>query len=169
VELLDADMRRQAGAVIQACRDAGVRLVAVEASTGGLLTGMLTLIPGASAVVDRAVVVYSNESKPEILHVPVEFFIEHGSVSEPAARAMAHSGLALAPLAHLCVAVTGVEGPGGTSAAKPAGLVHLAAVQRSKPGVLHEAHHFGDIGRELVRRASVEAAFALVLRRLHEA
>ena len=69
--------------------------------------------------------------------------------------------------AQVSIAVTGVAGPGSDSDAKPAGLVHLACA-RSGAGAIHERHAFGDIGRDAVRRATVEAALDLVLRRIEE-
>ena len=66
--------------------------------------------------------------------------------------------------AHLAVAVTGVAGPGGGTAMKPVGLVHIAACRENR-SILHEAHRFGDIGRSEIRFKSVEAALEL-LRRL---
>jgi nicotinamide-nucleotide amidase len=63
--------------------------------------------------------------------------------------------------ADFSIAVTGVAGPGGGTAAKPVGLVHLAAARRG--GVtLHQEIRFGDLGRGTVRLKSVEAALALI-------
>lgn len=64
--------------------------------------------------------------------------------------------------ADLALAVTGIAGPGGGSAAKPVGLVHIACAQRDR-WTVHERHVFaGD--RAAVRAASVEAALALLMR-----
>jgi nicotinamide-nucleotide amidase len=100
-----------------------------------------------------------------MLGVPAAMVAEHGAVSEPVARAMAEGALA-ASRAQLSIAVTGVAGPGSDSQAKPAGLVHLAAARDGKD-TLHEVHEFGDNGRDAVRRATVEAALDLILRRLN--
>jgi nicotinamide-nucleotide amidase len=59
------------------------------------------------------------------------------------------------------VAVTGVAGPGGGTAAKPVGLVHLAVQQRGgKP--VHRECRFGDIGRREIRLATVRVAFEMI-------
>jgi nicotinamide-nucleotide amidase len=65
--------------------------------------------------------------------------------------------------AQLAIAVTGVAGPGGGTALKPVGLVHMAACRKGR-STLHEEHRFGDIGRTEVRLKTVEAALALLLR-----
>ncbi len=166
--MFDDTIHDKARAVLDACREAGAMLAVAESCTGGLLAAALTEIPGASDVVERGFVTYSYESKSDMLGVPRDTILAHGAVSEPVARAMAEGALARAdPRALVSIAVTGVAGPGSDSDAKPAGLVHLAAARRGAD-TLHEAHQFGDIGRDPVRRASVEAALDLVLRRLTE-
>ncbi|HRE43615.1 MAG TPA: CinA family protein, partial [Terricaulis sp.] len=121
-------------------------------------------VPGASAVLERGFVTYSNAAKSELLGVPAALIAQHGAVSEPVARAMAEGALAHAR-AQLSVAVTGIAGPGGGSAEKPVGLVHIAAALKGG-AVLHEEKRFGDIGREAVQRETVAAALALVMRLL---
>ncbi len=163
--MFDDAIHDKARVVLDACRAARLMLVGAESCTGGLVVGALTEIPGSSDVVERGFVTYSDAAKSEMLGVPPTLIERHGAVSEPVARAMAEGALARAR-AQLGIAVTGVAGP-GASVAKPAGLVHLAAARRGK-GVLHEKHEFGDIGRDAVRRAPVEAALNLILRRLVE-
>ncbi|MEE8275217.1 MAG: CinA family protein [Alphaproteobacteria bacterium] len=162
--MFDDAIRDKARAVLDACRAQGLMLVVAESCTGGLVAGALTEIAGASDVVERGFVTYSYESKTAMLGVPAETIAGHGAVSEEVARAMAEGALALSR-AQIAIAVTGVAGPGSDSQAKPAGLVHLAAARDGKD-TLHEKREFGDAGRGAVRRASVEAALDLVLRRL---
>jgi len=78
------------------------------------------------------------------------------------ARAMAEGALAHSS-ADVAVAVTGVAGPDGGTAAKPVGLVHFAAARRGGE-ILHRECRFGDIGRSQVRLTSVREALQLVLR-----
>ncbi len=165
--MFDESIHDRARAVLDACRAARLMLVCAESCSGGLVIGALTEIPGSSDVVERGFVTYSNRAKTEMLGVPPALIESHGAVSEPVVCAMAEGALVRAH-AQVSVAVTGIAGPGGDSAAKPAGLVHLAAARRGK-GVLHEKHEFGDVGRDTVRRATVAAALDLILRRLAEA
>ena len=156
----------KAAQVIDACRDAQLLMVTAESCTGGLLTGALTAIPGSSDVIDRGYITYSLHGKIEMIGVPAQMLGEHGAVSAPVARAMAGGALARClPRIKLAVAITGVAGPGSTSPTKAAGLVYLAVAQDGR-GILEEKCEFGDIGRNEVRLASVEAALDLILKRL---
>lgn len=149
-----------AEAVLSEARDKNLRLALAESCTGGLVAALLTEIPGASDVVERGFVTYSNRAKTEMLGVSAEFIKQKGAVSEEVARAMAEGALTHSA-AQLAVAVTGVAGPSGGTAEKPVGLVHFATA-RADNKVLHEAHHFGDIGRAKIRLKSVEAALKLL-------
>ncbi|HVY43441.1 MAG TPA: CinA family protein [Hyphomicrobiaceae bacterium] len=143
-------------------RKAGFKLATAESCTGGLIAGVLTEIPGSSDVVERGFVTYSNAAKSQMLGVSERLLAEHGAVSREVALAMAEGALAHSG-ADVSVAVTGVAGPGGGSAMKPVGLVHLAAARRGGR-TLHEELRFGDIGRSQIRLKSVEAGLVLIRR-----
>ena len=154
------DQVARAAALLDRCRAAGYRIATAESCTGGLIAGLLTEIPGSSAVVERGFVVYSNEAKQELLGVPALTIRAHGAVSEETARAMAEGAL-VASLADLAVSVTGIAGPGGGSAEKPVGLVWFACARRGGEVVTH-VERYGAVGRSEVRLASVGAALALL-------
>ncbi len=80
-------------------------------------------------------------------------------MSEPVARAMAEGAKATSR-ADVAVAITGVAGPGGGSAEKPVGLVHLASA--SPGGTRHLERRYGDLGRTEIRRAAVADALGLL-------
>jgi nicotinamide-nucleotide amidase len=100
-----------------------------ESCTGGLITHRLTEVPGISSALLESAVTYSNESKVRRLGVPEDLLRRYGAVSEEAARAMA-IGIARTSGATLGVAVTGIAGPGGGTAAKPVGLCYVAVNDR---------------------------------------
>jgi nicotinamide-nucleotide amidase len=152
-------LRAEAAALLATCRAAALRIVTAESCTGGLIAALLTEIAGSSDVVDRGMVVYSNEAKAEQLGVPPALIDSNGAVSEPVARAMAEGALQHANAA-LSIAVTGVAGPGGGTAQKPVGLVHFASARRGGATV-HARHVFpGD--RAAIRMASVAVALGLL-------
>ncbi len=157
--MFDAEILDAARRLLDELRAADLAIATAESCTGGLIIGALTEIPGSSDVVERGFITYSNEAKLTMLGVPAETLATHGAVSEPVARAMAHGALVHSE-ADVTVAVTGVAGPGGGSAAKPVGLVHIAAAMIGRD-TIHREHHFGDIGRAGIRRATILAAFDL--------
>lgn len=132
-----------------------------ESCTGGLIAGALTEISGSSAVVDRGFVTYTNAAKMEMLGVQEQTLARFGAVSEETARQMVHGAL-FRSRAAFAVAVTGIAGPGGGSAEKPVGLVHLAAKSR-QGALMHHKMLYGDIGRDKVRLATVKTALEMLL------
>jgi len=138
------------------------RMVATaESCTGGLIAGALTEIPGSSSVVDRGFVTYTNAAKMEMLGVQEQTLARFGAVSKETALQMAHGAL-FRSHADLAVAVTGIAGPGGGSAEKPVGLVHLAAKARNG-ALIHHEMRYGDIGRDKVRLATVKTALEMLI------
>ncbi|HWA92215.1 MAG TPA: CinA family protein [Rhizomicrobium sp.] len=160
--LFSSPLLRLAESVIAEAREKKLRIATAESCTGGLIAGLLTEIPGSSDVFERGFLVYSNRAKQDMLNVPGDLIADMGAVSEAVARMMAEGAVENSN-AHMAVAVTGIAGPGGGTAMKPVGLVHIAAARENR-SLLHEAHRFGDIGRTEVRLKAVEAALELLAR-----
>ncbi len=100
----------------------GWMMATAESCTGGMIAAACTDLAGSSQWFERGFVTYSNEAKTEMLSVDAALIADHGAVSEVVARAMAH-GAARHSRAQVAVAVTGIAGPTGGSAAKPVGTV----------------------------------------------
>ncbi len=161
--MFDAMLIEKAERLLKTCGERHMRVATAESCTGGLIAALLTEIPGSSVVIGRSFITYSNRAKREVLNVPAELLQQHGAVSEQVVRAMAQNTFDMTT-AHLTVAVSGIAGPGGGSAEKPAGTVHMATA--TADGVTHMCHQFGDIGRTQVRLATVNAAMDMMLGRL---
>lgn len=114
-----------AHAVASLLSETGMTLAVAESCTGGLITHLLTEVPGISSSLLMGVVAYSNQAKTEQLAVPEKTLLAHGAVSEEVALAMA-SGVRKAASADIGIAVTGIAGPTGGSGEKPIGLVYIA-------------------------------------------
>jgi nicotinamide-nucleotide amidase len=144
--------------VLEACRAHRLSLAVAESCTGGLVAARLTSIAGASDVFRGALVAYDDDVKLAQLAVSEETLAAYGAVSAETAAAMAH-GSREALGADVSVAVTGVAGPGGGTAEKPVGLVHLHG---TAPGAdLARALQLpGE--REAVRRRAAAAALHLL-------
>jgi len=146
-------------------RAKGALLVTAESCTGGWVSQAVTAIAGSSEWFERGFVVYSNAAKEELLGVRRETLQRYGAVSEQTARELALGALARSK-GTISVAVTGVAGPSGGSAAKPVGFVCFAWA--TKAGAKSETRNFaGD--REAVRRESVVRALEGVLEALDSA
>jgi nicotinamide-nucleotide amidase len=137
--------------------------VSAESCTGGWVAQAVTSIAGSSEWFERGFVTYSNASKQEMLGVRKNTLQRHGAVSEETAREMA-AGALKRSRGSIALAVTGVAGPSGGSAAKPVGMVCFAwATRRGR--LRSETRRFRG-GREAVRRQSVIRALEGVLEAL---
>jgi competence/damage-inducible protein CinA-like protein len=110
--------------VAGAFADRGLTVATAESCTGGLLAARLTERPGSSAWVLGGVTAYANSAKEQLLDVPASVLAEHGAVSPEVATALAEGARARFG-ADIGVGITGIAGPGGGTADKPVGTVHL--------------------------------------------
>jgi len=156
---MDNEVNRAARDALDRLRARGVMAATAESCTGGLIAGALTEIAGSSEVVDRGFVTYSNAAKTAMLGVDPALIEQQGAVSEAVARAMAEGALARSD-AGIAVAVTGVAGPGGGSAAKPVGTVWLGLAATGQATRAERRVFPGD--RSAVRRATVLRSLALL-------
>ncbi len=155
------ELLSKAEALIEDYRRAGLTVATAESCTGGLIGACLTEIAGASDVVERGFITYSNEAKTDMLGVPVDLIQNHGAVSAEVVQAMAEGALAHSS-ADAAVAVTGIAGPDGGTAEKPVGLVFLGGARRGAEPLAEHRVFPGD--RHAVRLAAVGAALDLLAR-----
>jgi PncC family amidohydrolase len=150
-----------AGRLGARCMERGLTLSTAESCTGGLVAHLLTEVPGSSAYVRGGIVAYADEVKRAELGVPADVLAAHGAVSAQVALAMAE-GVRERLGTDLAVAITGVAGPDGGTAAKPVGLVYVAVAGRG-PSEVRRFVWAGD--RSENKRSSAEAALELLLAR----
>jgi PncC family amidohydrolase len=129
--------------------------------TAGLVARRLGQVPGASAWFRGGIVAYDNALKKELLAVPESLLAEHGAVSEAVARAMA-VGCRTRLGADLAVSTVGIAGPGGASADKLVGQVHVGLAWAT--GAEAFSHSWSGTRQEVQRRT---AKMALNRVRLH--
>ena len=161
---IDAALIKRAAAVVESAKECGCTIVTAESCTGGLLAGLLTEVPGSSAVLERGFVTYSNAAKTDMLGVPFDLLMQFGAVSAQVAGAMAEGAIAHSR-AHIAVSVTGIAGPGGGSEHKPVGLVHFARAERGGT-TRRDEMRFEDNGRAGIRRAALDYALRLLEERI---
>jgi nicotinamide-nucleotide amidase len=155
-----------AAVVLEQLRERNARLVVAESCTGGLLSGRITAIPGASQVFIGGVVAYDNVVKSGTLEVPPELLGRYGAVSEHVVLAMAEA-VQRQFAVDAALAITGIAGPTGGTPEKPVGTVWLAArlgpearaLQRIFPGDRAEIRaRAAQAALDLLRRLIAEAA-----------
>lgn len=164
--LFPDDLLRDGEALLSELQRRSLSLAIAESCTGGLVCGLLTEVPGSSAVLERGFVTYSNAAKSELLGVDPVLITRHGAVSEEVARAMAEGAAARAPV-DIAVSVTGIAGPDGGSVEKPVGLVYIAGAWIGSATLCRETR-FGNLGRRAIRLASVREAVAMARAMLAE-
>ena len=135
-------------------RQKGLTLGLVESASGGLISHRITNVPGSSDYYKGSVTAYSNEVKSEVVGVSAETINQHGAVSSQVAEEMAQGGRKLLA-ADICLADTGIAGPGGATQEKPVGLFYIGLSHGA--GTYSRKHNFqGD--REQNKRSAAEAA-----------
>lgn len=137
-----------------------------ESCTGGLLGASFASVAGASEAFRGGVVAYHDDVKRTLLGVEPDLIDRFGAVSGAVAEAMAH-GVRDRTGADVALAVTGVAGPEGGSAAKPVGTVWIAALGPAHLLFAHRFHFDGD--REQIQQKAVREALAMLDQNLEEA
>src|SRR5207253_5822916 len=129
-----------------------------ESCTGGLLSKMLTDVPGSSAYFKQGWIIYSNNAKRDRLGVSENLLNVYGAVSEPVVQAMATNARRLAK-ADLALAISGVAGPTGGTSTKPVGTVCIALAYDG--GEMVRTFNFpGD--RKMIRDRSAKMALTML-------
>ncbi len=135
----------------------GFRISFAESCTGGMVAARLVSVPDASKVFDASVVTYANEAKLKYVDVNPQTIEKYGVVSEEVALEMA-KGVAKANNAQVGVGISGIAGPTGATKNKPIGMVCFGFVIGED--CFSRTCYFGDVGRDVVRRASTNFVYA---------
>ncbi len=154
----DSNIFQLAKQCIDLLRSKSIKVALAESCTGGLLSGYLTSVPGASEVIDRGFVTYSNQSKIDLLNVSDDDINEFGSVSEEVASAMSRGALNNS-VAALTVGITGIAGP-VSEGKKPIGLVYISVSYHD--GTVVREYNFNG-RRDEIRLSTITEALNLMI------
>jgi nicotinamide-nucleotide amidase len=135
-------------------RQKGLTLGLVESATGGLVSHRISNIPGSSDYYKGSVTAYSNEVKSKVVGVSQDTINQYGAVSPQVAEEMAQGGKKLLA-ADICLADTGIAGPGGATPEKPVGLFYLGL---SHGEITYSQKHQFQGEREQNKQSAAEAA-----------
>ena len=145
------DLAQEVGNLL---RRHGLTLGVVESATGGLISHLITSVPGSSDYYKGSVTAYSNEAKITLIGVKADTISEHGAVSPQVVGEMAEGGRRILA-SEICLADTGIAGPGGATAGKPVGLFYIGLSHRA--GTYSREHNFQG-NREQNKQDAAEAA-----------
>lgn len=146
--------------VVKKLIEKNYRISFAESCTGGLAAATLVSVADASKVLDVSFVTYANAAKIKYLGVKEQTIEEKGVVSEEVAAQMA-AGVAAEAGSQIGVGITGVAGPSGGTPDKPVGMVCFGFFVDGK--VHTYTKQFGGIGRNEVRKKSVEFVYSTLL------
>lgn len=132
----------------------GKTLSAAESCTGGLISELMTSVPGSSAYYLGSVTSYANSVKTGVLNVPQEIIDQYGAVSSECVSRMAE-GVRKLTGSDFSVATSGIAGPGGGSESKPVGLVWIAV--SSEKGTETFSHVFKNDRKRNIERFAASA------------
>lgn len=136
---LQEQIKYASKAVLQSLKSRHLKIAFAESMSGGLLSGSLTRIPGASSALLGSAVCYDAESKKRLLGVSASLLEENGAESAAVTQAMAVGISLLFPQADIILAITG-------SASAPVNDYQIS----SPPGTVFIC--FGKPGGELISR-----------------
>ena len=153
-------MLEDASALIHKLTASNQTLSTVESCTGGLLFGYLTAVPGASAVLERGFITYSDQAKQEMVGVTANTLATFGAVSQQTAEEMAKGGCQIART-DLSISLTGIAGPSGGSVEKPVGLVWISAFR--KDGIQQTERHLFTGDRQQIRILACTHAILMLM------
>ena len=135
----------------------GERLCCAESCTGGMISAVLTDIPGSSSIFSRGYITYSNQAKIDMLGVKSETLELFGSVSGQTVSEMASGALTASNNeADFAIAVSGIAGPEGGSEEKPVGLVYICILKKGAVGKINRYIFNGD--RQSIRIQTAQKA-----------
>ncbi len=135
-------------------RQKGLTLGVVESATGGLISHLITNVPGSSDYYKGSVTAYSNEVKIKIVGVKEDTITQYGAVSYQVAEEMAQGGRRVLAT-DICLADTGIAGPSGATLGKTVGLFYIGLSHQA--GTYSQKHNFQG-NREQNKRRAAEAA-----------
>jgi len=133
-------------------------LSTAESCTGGMISAMITSIPGSSEYFKGGLITYSNEVKTSELSVSPYTLIINGAVSQAVVEQMADGARSRFGTDY-AVAVSGIAGPDGGSDEKPVGTTWIAIATKKR--IISDVYKFGDERGRNIQKAAIAALFML--------
>ena len=153
-------MKKLSQKIVKLLKKKRLKLAIAESCTGGMLSGSITSVTGASKVFTMGLVTYSNQSKNRLLKVPKQIIKKYGAVSIQCCFSMVNN-LSKISKSNFAVSITGIAGPGGGTKQKPVGLVYIGIKRANKVKI--NRYLFKNKGRSNIQKAAVKKSLELIL------
>ena len=157
-------MKSLAKKVLNKLKKRKLTISVAESCTGGLLSSVLTSIPGASQFYKMGLVPYSNQSKRTLLKIPNKLLIKYGAVSKQTCLAMVKN-LNNVAKSQVSVSTTGITGPSGGTLLKPIGLIYVGI--KTKKKTVCRKFLIKNKGRNYIQRETVKKTLRLILKHVN--
>ena len=154
-------MKRKLSKIKKLCDKQNLKISLAESCTGGLLSSLITELPGCSSFFEISLVTYSNKSKINFLGVKKDTISKYGAVSHQTAKAMV-IGLKSKTKTDIAVSITGVAGPTGGTKKNPVGTVYFGIAIKNKNKVKTYKKYFSKNNRKSIQSNSAKFAVNLI-------
>ncbi|MDB1135650.1 CinA family protein [Candidatus Anaplasma sp. TIGMIC] len=145
------------------------KIALAESCTGGLLSFLITSIPGASDVLVCSLVTYTDNAKHKLLGISLEFLDTHGAVSNATAISMADSLIDRMPNVDLAISSTGFAGGRTTTEdstfleEENTGTVFIGCAKRHLESVAHRFTYGRHLMRSEIQKKAAASALNIIL------
>lgn len=156
---INQDLIEKSAFCLQQLRLRGLRLGLAESCTGGLVTFLFCMHPGASFVVECGLVTYSENAKRQLLGVKAEDLVNYSAVSVAVAESMADGLLARRKDIDMALSITGIAGNSRAEGENEdnVGQVIISKAERTRKTITRELQ-LGNLKRnEIQCKAAAEA------------
>lgn len=180
MQACESEIRKRVGEYIYAEEDTTIESVIVrmliekkrtlsvaESCTGGMLSDMITAIPGSSMAFRGGIICYSNEVKHDLLNIPMHLLqgdSAPGAISSEVAQLLAENMLQQTDT-DFSIAITGVAGP-SPSEGKPVGQVYIAIAESGQVTQVNQIQLSGN--RETIKLRAAKSALYRVWQKLKQ-
>ena len=154
-------MKHKLSKIKKLCDEQGLKISLAESCTGGLLSSLITELPGCSSFFETSLVTYSNKSKMDFLGVKKNTISQYGAVSHQTAKAMV-IGLISKTKTDIAVSITGVAGPDGGTKKNPVGTVYFGVAIKDKNKAKTYKKYFSKKNRKSIQLDSAKFAIDLM-------
>lgn len=133
----------------------GNSLGTCESCSGGFIAHKITAVPGSSAYYKGSIISYAYDTKVKIVDINQDTLNKLGAVSEEVCKSMALNAREKLDVDY-CISTTGIAGPSGGTATKPAGLVYIG-IAGPNGFVQVKRHEFHGTREQVIERTAFAA------------